>query len=178
MHEPNFPLCGLYEHNDGERAIVLRASGLLRVGSHPNWAIGAGARTCTCIWTMLSTAAASRCRRSPTLRFSNQGGRVAHYECSQECFQYCVQRSDCLVHTGGYACSCQCLGFEDVYTWVPNERHLLEWDAKEFCRVPGKRSRLFLRDSSVSQAAGVLMNYIITSTLAFGTISRRAARCK
>ena len=85
---------------------------------------------------------------------------MAHYECSQECSQYCVQRSDCLVHTGGYACSCQRFGFEDVYTWVPNECRLLEWDAKEFCRVLGNRSLLVLGDSTVSQAAGVLMNYI------------------
>jgi hypothetical protein len=48
---------------------------------------GAGARTCTCIWTMLSTAAASRCRRSPTPRFSRprrKGGTLLM-------FSICVQ---------------------------------------------------------------------------------------
>ena len=78
------------------------------------------------------------------------------------------------MHTGGYACSCQRFGFEDVYTWVPNECRLLEWDAKEVCRVLGNRSLLVLGDSTVSQAAGVLMNL----HLDFGTIPRRAARRK
>ena len=62
------------------------------------------------------------------------------------------------MHTVSYACFGQRFDFEDVYTWVPNERRLLEWDAKEFCRVLGKHSLLFLGDSTVT--GGMLLNYI------------------
>ena len=69
-------------------------------------------------------------------------------------------REDFLVHLGGYGCSCQRFGFEDRYSWVPDNCRLLEWDAHRFCSLLGTRRLLVVGDSTVSQAASVLMNFI------------------
>ena len=69
-------------------------------------------------------------------------------------------RHDYLVHLGGYGCSCQHFGWEDRYEWVPDKCRLVEWDARRFCEMLGARRILVVGDSTVSQAATVLMNYI------------------
>ena len=67
---------------------------------------------------------------------------------------------DYLTHLGGYGCSCQKFGFQDSFRWIPDKCRLVEWDAREFCGLLGQRTILVVGDSTVSQAASVLMNYI------------------
>ena len=69
-------------------------------------------------------------------------------------------RRDFLVHLGGYGCSCQHFGWQDRYKWVPDSCRLVEWNARRFCELLGARRILLVGDSTVSQAATVLMNYI------------------
>jgi hypothetical protein len=69
-------------------------------------------------------------------------------------------RDDYLAHLGAYGCACQKFGFEDLYRWFPDKCRLVEWDARDFCSLLGQRTLLVVGDSTGSQAASVLMNYI------------------
>lgn len=60
-----------------------------------------------------------------------------------------------LAHVGGHACTCR--GFKDELEWRPSSCDLPAFDARRFCSVLAGRSVLFVGDSTVEQAASVLM---------------------
>ena len=70
-------------------------------------------------------------------------------------------RVDSFVHTRyDTGCVCKTFGFEDGYSWIPRQCRLVEWDAHNFCSKLGARTILMIGDSTMEQAASVLMNEI------------------
>ena len=144
------PLCGLFEHNEGAWVLA---------GKQP-------APPC-CGWDRHKWGGPA----GTAYMYMDDVEHCGDFEMPLEPYPACQLppceremafkgRTDYLVHSGGYGCSCKRFGFEDLYKWVPHECRLIEWDAKDFCRVLGNRTLLVLGDSTVSQSASVLMNYI------------------
>ena len=63
-----------------------------------------------------------------------------------------------LAHIGGHACTCQ--GFVDGLEWRPSSCELPSFDPRKFCQLLNGRRMLFIGDSTVEQAASVLMNSV------------------
>ena len=70
---------------------------------------------------------------------------------------------------GGHACACDhklntadTIGStgRDKYKWAPSNCQFRKWNSKEFCNLLGKRTLLFLGDSTIVQAMSTLQNYI------------------
>ena len=63
---------------------------------------------------------------------------------------------DYLVHLGGYGCSCQKFGFEDLYRWFPDKCRLVEWDARDLYSLLGQRTLWVVGDSD--RAAAIFLS--------------------
>jgi hypothetical protein len=72
-----------------------------------------------------------------------------------------------LAHAGDHSCRCK-PGKVQHMRWETNTCTMLDWDASAFCQHLGKRTILFIGDSTMSQTASVLMNAIGTQLGARG----------
>ena len=70
--------------------------------------------------------------------------------------------SDFLIPAGGFGCKCSEERMRDMvkYEWVPHKCTLPVWDAQVFCDALGSRTILFIGDSTSTQIAATIHNYI------------------
>lgn len=70
--------------------------------------------------------------------------------------------SEVLIPAGGYGCQCSEERMRNMvkYEWVPYNCILPKWDAQAFCAALGNRSILFIGDSTNTQLAATIHNYI------------------
>ena len=82
-------------------------------------------------------------------------------------------RKDWLVHDAGSACQCGPRGFDPFrFTWVPHGCALPPWNPEHFCDLLGNRTILLIGDSTVQQAASVLMNHVAFDSTSGGVSNR------
>ncbi|KAJ1493491.1 hypothetical protein T484DRAFT_2017372, partial [Baffinella frigidus] len=72
-----------------------------------------------------------------------------------ECF---TGRRDFLVHASSNACSCK--GWRDEWMWEARTCALASWDAAAFCHALGRRTILFIGDSTLQQSAVAVINAV------------------
>lgn len=81
----------------------------------------------------------------------------------------CVRGSDifrgnskALIPAGGYGCQCSEERMNNMvkYEWVAHDCMLPVWDAREFCAALGSRTILFIGDSTNTQLAATIHNYV------------------
>jgi len=71
-------------------------------------------------------------------------------------------KSNVLIPAGGYGCQCSEERMRNMvkYEWIPDDCILPVWDAHAFCDALGSRTILFIGDSTNTQLAATIHNYI------------------
>lgn len=67
-------------------------------------------------------------------------------------------QSDFLLQLGGNGCKCK--NWVDEYAWEPAKCTLAQWDAAAFCSLLGKRSLMFIGDSTMIQVGVAVINAV------------------
>jgi hypothetical protein len=70
--------------------------------------------------------------------------------------------SEFLIPAGGYGCKCSEERMRNMvkYEWIPHNCKLPAWNAQDFCAALGSRTLLFIGDSTSTQLAATIHNYI------------------
>ena len=147
----SLPLCGRFEHNEGRWLETPRQAARRQPPPCCGWDVYKWGGEKHSRYMYLDDVEVCGYEKQPLLTDPEVSG--------EEDTAY-AGGTDYLVQLGGYGCSCEQFGFNDRFSWIPEKCRLLQWDARHFCDLLGQRRLLVVGDSTVSQAASVLMNYI------------------